>query len=83
MNDFEWVISVLVDVAYVSKVDVGSRIKEMLLDVVGRVRSVRPYAVKVLEKALNDDGLRDRSEDRTGEDGLVEAAIWICGEYAR
>lgn len=83
VTDFEWVVSVLVDVAYVSKVNVGGRIKDMLLDVVGRVRSVRPFAVRVLEKALGDETLRARMDDKTGEDGLIEAAIWICGEYAR
>lgn len=83
VTDFEWVVSVLVDVAYVSKVNVGSRIKDMLLDVVGRVRSVRPFAVRVLEKALNDEGLRERAGEKTGEDGLIDAAIWICAEYPR
>jgi len=82
ITDFEWVVSVLVDVAYVSNVNVGARIKEILLDVVGRVRSVRPFAVKVLEKALNDEGLREKAREKTGEDGLIEAAVWICAEYA-
>jgi len=82
ITDFEWVVSVLVDLAYVSNVNVGHRIKELLLDVVGRVRSVRPFAVPVLEKALNDDGLRERAKDKSGEDGLIEAAVWICAEYA-
>lgn len=82
VTDFEWAVSVLVDVAYVSNVNVGARIKEILLDVVGRVRSVRPFAVKVLEKALNDEALRERTKERTGEDGLIEAAVWICAEYA-
>jgi len=83
VTDFEWVISVLVDVAYVSHVDIGDRVRDMLLDVVGRVRSVRPYAVRVLEKVLNDDELRERARDQTGEDGLLAAAVWICGEYSR
>jgi len=82
ITDFEWVVSVLVDVAYVSNVNVGPRIRELLLDVVGRVRSVRHFAVPVLEKALNDEGLRERAKDKSGEDGLIEAAVWICAEYA-
>lgn len=82
VTDFEWVVSVLVDVAYVSNVNVGARIKEVLLDVVGRVRSVRPFAVKVLEKALNDEALREKAREKTGEDGLVEAAVWICADFA-
>lgn len=83
ITDFEWVVSVLVDVAYVSRADVGPQIRHMLLDIVGRVRSVRGYTVKVLEKVLDDDGLRERVQEHTGEDGLLEAAVWICGEYSR
>ncbi|KLT44069.1 Adaptor protein complex AP-3 delta subunit [Cutaneotrichosporon oleaginosum] len=84
VTDFEWVVSVLVDVAYVSRVDLGSRIRDMLLDVVGRVKSVRGYAVRVLEKAVGDDDLRDRANESPSgcEAGLLEAAVWICGEYA-
>lgn len=82
VTDFEWVVSVLIDVAYVSHVDVGAEVKTMLLDVVGRVKSVREYAVRMLEKVLSDDDLRERGASGTGEDGLLEAAVWICGEYA-
>jgi AP-3 complex subunit delta-1 len=83
VTDFEWVISVLIDVAYVSNVDVGTEVKTMLLDIVGRVKSVREYAVRMLEKVIGDDDLRERAAQGTGEDGLLEAAVWICGEYAR
>ena len=83
VTDFEWVVSVLVDLSYVSNVDLGSEVRQMLLDVVGRVRSVRGYAVKVLEKVLGDEDFRERAREGTGEDGLVKAAVWICAEYAR
>jgi len=83
VTDFEWVISVLVDVSYVSSVDVGAEVRDMLLDVVGRVKNVRGFAVKTLEKVLGDEDFRERGREKTGEDGLLEAAVWICGEYAR
>ncbi|WWC65615.1 uncharacterized protein I303_108235 [Kwoniella dejecticola CBS 10117] len=82
VSDFEWVISLAIDLAYVSHVDVGENIKSLVLDVVGRVKSVREYAVGVLEKVLGDEDLRARGRDGTGEDGLIEAAIWTCGEYS-
>lgn len=69
--------------SYVSKVDVGNTVRDMLLDVVGRVRSVREFAVGVLEKVLADEDLRDRARESEGEEGIVQAAIWICGEYSR
>ncbi|KAK4685786.1 hypothetical protein P7C73_g4354, partial [Tremellales sp. Uapishka_1] len=82
VSDFDWVISVLVDVAYVSGVDVGAEVKVMLLDIVGRVRSVRDFAVRTLEKVIGDEDFRERGRERTGEDGLIEAGVWVCGEYA-
>jgi AP-3 complex subunit delta-1 len=63
-------------------VDVGAEIRDMLLDVVGRVKSVRTYAVGVLEKVIGDEAFRERGRDGTGEEAVVEAATWICGEYS-
>ncbi|WVF68678.1 hypothetical protein IAT40_003450 [Kwoniella sp. CBS 6097] len=82
VTDFEWVISVLIDIAYVSNVNVGDEIRRLVLDIVGRVKSVREYAVGVLEKVLGDEDFRERGRDGTGEDGLIEAAVWVCGEYS-
>ncbi|OWT39265.1 AP-3 complex subunit delta-1 [Cryptococcus neoformans Bt1] len=82
VTDFEWILSVLVDVAYVSRVNVGQDIKRMILDVVARVKSVRNYAVSVLEKVLGDDDFKERiGDDNESADGLIEAAVWVCGEY--
>ncbi|KAI9632944.1 putative delta adaptin-like subunit of the clathrin associated protein complex [Dioszegia hungarica] len=84
VTDFEWVISLLVDISYVSQVDVGRIVKEMLEDVVGRVRSVREFAVGVLEKVLADEEVRERARDGSSEEeaGVVQAAVWICGEHS-
>lgn len=73
----------LIDVAYVSNVDIGKEINAMLLDIVGRVKSVRQYAVKTLEKVVADETLRERGDQSSAELSLLEAAVWICGEYAR
>ena len=81
--DFEWYLSVLVDLAYVANVNVGARIRDQLVDVVGRVRAARRYAVKLMVKVLGDDTF----PERYGEDGscaeVLWAAAWICGEYCR
>lgn len=85
VTDFEWVINLLVDVAYVSKVEEGVRIRDMMLDIVGRVRDVRAHAVKTLEKVVGDAELRSRldaGDVKEAEMGLLLAAVWICGEYS-
>lgn len=69
----------LIDVSYISKVNLGPRISEMILDIVGRVKSVREYAVNVLEKIIEDEDVRSKA----GKEGSVlDAAIWVCGEYS-
>lgn len=79
--DFEWYLSVLVDLAYVANVNVGARIRDQLVDVVGRVKAARRYAVKLMVKVLGDDTFSEQH----GEDGscaeVLWAAAWICGEY--
>ncbi|RDB29294.1 AP-3 complex subunit delta-1 [Hypsizygus marmoreus] len=82
VTNFEWYISVLVDLAHVANVDVGTEIRDQLVDVVGRVRGVRRYAVKLMYTLLSDDTmLRNAHEDGSCSE-VLWAAAWICGEYS-
>lgn len=83
VTDFGWVVSVLVDVARVARVDVGDEVRGMLMDVVARVKSVRRQAVGVLEKVLGEEAVLSGNDGRAAEAGVRSAAVWICGEYAR
>lgn len=81
VTDFEWYLSVLVDLTYISNVDIGAQICDQLVDVVGRVRAARAYAVKLMVKLLSDQTLlMHASEPGTCSEALW-AAAWICGEY--
>lgn len=81
--DFEWYLSVLVDLAYVAHADVGARIRDQLVDVVGRVRAARRYAVKLMVKVLSDDTFSEQNEEEGSCPEVLWAAAWICGEYCR
>ncbi|KAI1793066.1 Adaptor protein complex AP-3 delta subunit [Ganoderma leucocontextum] len=81
VTDFEWYISVLVDLAYVARVDVGAEIREQLVDITGRVRATRRYAVQVMVKLLSDDLFLHNASDGGGCPEVLWAASWICGEY--
>ena len=84
VTDFEWYLSVLVDLAYVSNVGgVGETIRAQLVDVCVRVRAVRPFAVGVMGKLLNDEGMLENCREETGCSEVLWAAAWICGEYCR
>ncbi|PIL31329.1 hypothetical protein GSI_06027 [Ganoderma sinense ZZ0214-1] len=81
VTDFEWYISVLVDLAYVARVDVGAEIREQLVDITGRVRATRRYAVQVMVKLLSDESFLHNASDDGGCPEVLWAAAWICGEY--
>jgi AP-3 complex subunit delta len=81
--DFEWYLSVLVDLAYVANVNVGARIRDQLVDVVGRVKAARRCAVKLMVKLLSDDTFLEVDGDESSCTEVLWAAAWICGEYCR
>ncbi|KAF8807917.1 Ap3d1 protein [Phlegmacium glaucopus] len=83
VTNFEWYLSVLVDLAHVANVNVGSEIRDQLVDVVGRVRASRPYAIKLMYTLISDDAmLRNASVEGTCSE-ILWAAAWICGEYCQ
>lgn len=82
VNNFEWYLSVLVDLAHVANVDIGREIRDQLMDVVGRVRAARPYAVKLMHALLTDDSLILNANDEGSCSEVLWAAAWICGEYS-
>ncbi|RUS21844.1 adaptin N terminal region-domain-containing protein [Endogone sp. FLAS-F59071] len=48
VTNFEWYVAVLVDLTYVAGVSVGELLTGQIMDVGVRVKSVRPYAVKMM-----------------------------------
>lgn len=81
VSNFEWYLSVLVDLAHVAHVDVGAEIRDQLVDVVGRVRGIRRYAVQLMYGLLNDDSIIKNASEEGSCSEVLWAAAWICGEY--
>ncbi|KAL0061526.1 AP-3 complex subunit delta [Marasmius tenuissimus] len=81
VTNFEWYLSVLVDLAHVANVNVGAEIRDQLVDVVGRVRAARRYAVKLMHTLLNDDAILRNAQDEGSCSEVLWAAAWICGEF--
>jgi len=79
--DFEWYLSVLVDLAYVAGVNVGQQIRDQLVDIVGRVRAARRFAVQLMVKVLTDESFLANASEDGGCSEVLWAAAWICGEY--
>lgn len=83
VTNFEWYISVLVDLAHVSNVPVGPQLRDQLVDVTSRVRAARRYAVRVMHTLLTDDDLLRNAHDPKSCSEVLFAAAWICGEYCQ
>jgi AP-3 complex subunit delta len=83
VTDFEWYLSVLVDLAYVAAVDVGAQICEQLMDVTARVRAARRYSVQLMVKLLCDETFLGNADSEGSCAETLWAAAWICGEYCR
>jgi len=81
VTNFEWYISVLVDLAHVSNVPIGAQLRDQLLDVSCRVRAARRYAVRIMHTLLTDDTLIQNAGDPKSCSEVLYAAAWICGEY--
>ncbi|RXW22674.1 hypothetical protein EST38_g3183 [Candolleomyces aberdarensis] len=83
ITNFEWYISVLVDLAHICHAAVGPQLQEQLVDVTSRVRAARPYAVKVMYTLLTDESLLHNARDPKSCSEVLFAAAWICGEYCQ
>ena len=81
--DFEWYLSVLVDLVYIADVDIGPRIRDQLVDVVVRVKDARKYAIKLMVKLLGDDQFLSKAKEKKQCLDALWAAAFLCGEYCR
>lgn len=81
VQNFEWYLSVLVDLAHIANVDIGREISDQLVDVIGRVRGVRRYAVRLMYALLSDETMIRNAREEGSCSEVLWAAGWICGEY--
>ena len=86
ITDFEWYLSVLIDLAYVSRAAVGSIIKDQLIDLTVRVKQLRKYAVQLCLRILSDETFitgsnSDGESEGSGCQEVLSASAFICGEY--
>ncbi len=81
--DFQWYLSVLLDLAYVASVKVGEQIRDQLIDIVARVRGVKRWAVELMTRLVRDDTFLANSQEEGSCAEVLWAAAWICGENSR
>ena len=81
ISNFEWYVSVLVELAQIDGSKHGSLIASQLMDVTIRVESIRSFSVRQMSLLLQNHHLLLSSQRGCSTDVLF-AAAWICGEFS-
>uniref|UniRef100_A0A7E4V9H3 AP-3 complex subunit delta n=1 Tax=Panagrellus redivivus TaxID=6233 RepID=A0A7E4V9H3_PANRE len=84
INNFEWYISVLVEMTKVEGSKHGVKIAEQIQDVTVRVQSIRHFSVSQMALLVENAHLllSGNAAQRNNVSEVLLAAAWICGEYS-
>ncbi|XP_036027145.1 AP-3 complex subunit delta-1 isoform X1 [Onychomys torridus] len=82
ITNFEWYISILVELTRLEGTRHGHLIAAQMLDVAIRVKAIRKFAVSQMSALLDSAHLVTSSTQRNGICEVLYAAAWICGEFA-
>ncbi|KAJ3029605.1 AP-3 complex subunit delta-1 [Rhizophlyctis rosea] len=79
--NFEWYMTVLIDLVSVTGVNVGHALTGQIVDVCVRVKNVREFAVKAMIRLLGNEALLYSATQEKTNSGVLYGAAWIVGEY--
>ncbi|XP_069127630.1 AP-3 complex subunit delta-1-like [Argopecten irradians] len=82
ITNFEWYVSVLVELTRMEGTRHGRLIASQMLDVAIRVQAIRPFAVSQMAVLLENSHLLANNSQRNGICEVLYAAAWICGEFS-
>ncbi|XP_063311946.1 AP-3 complex subunit delta-1 isoform X2 [Pelobates fuscus] len=82
ITNFEWYISILVELTRLEGTRHGHLIAAQMLDVAIRVKAIRMFAVSQMATLLDNAHLLASNTQRNGICEVLYAAAWICGEFA-
>ncbi|CAJ0963494.1 unnamed protein product, partial [Mesorhabditis belari] len=84
ITNFEWYISVLVELTKVEGTKHGAKIAEQIQDVTVRVESIRHFSVSQMALLVENANLllSGSAQQRSNISEVLLAAAWICGEYS-
>ncbi|XP_029469769.1 AP-3 complex subunit delta-1 [Rhinatrema bivittatum] len=82
ITNFEWYISILVELTRLEGTRHGHLIAAQMLDVAIRVKAIRKFAVSQMAMLLDNSHLLTSNTQRNGICEVLYAAAWICGEFS-
>ncbi|CAL1271803.1 unnamed protein product [Larinioides sclopetarius] len=82
ITNFEWYVSILVELTRIDGTKHGSVIASQMLDVAIRVQAIRNFAVSQMAILLKNAQFLQGNSDRNSIAEVLYAAAWICGEFS-
>ncbi|XP_071261939.1 AP-3 complex subunit delta-1-like isoform X4 [Salvelinus alpinus] len=82
ITNFEWYISILVELTRLEGTRHGHLIASQMLDVAIRVKAIRAFAVAQMATLLDNAHLLTGNTQHNGICEVLYAAAWICGEFS-
>lgn len=82
VTNFQWYISILVELTRLEGTRHGHLIAAQMLDVAIRVKAIRAFAVAQMAALLDSAPLLASGARRNGICEVLYAAAWICGEFS-
>lgn len=83
ITNFEWYVSVLVELTRMEGTKHGQMIASQMLDVAIRVQAIQPFAVQQMAILLENTHVLTGNSKRNGICEVLYAAAWICGEFSQ
>ncbi|KAL2313765.1 AP-3 complex subunit delta [Schizosaccharomyces pombe] len=82
--DFEWLLTVYVDLANIPGIDTGTLLNNQIIDLCVRVKALRPFSVDIFSQAILDPSYVSTTDCSVSEKrtDILPAIIWCLGEYA-
>lgn len=82
ITNFEWYVSILVELTRMEGTKHGKLIANQMLDVAIRVQAIRHFAVSQMAILLENTHILANNSQRNGICEVLYAASWICGEFS-
>ncbi|KAK3753179.1 hypothetical protein RRG08_024453 [Elysia crispata] len=82
VTNFEWYVSILVELTRMEGTKHGKLIANQMLDVAIRVQAIRHFAVSQMALLLENSHILANNSHRNGICEVLYAAAWICGEFS-
>jgi AP-3 complex subunit delta-1 len=82
INDFEWYLGMLVELAMIRGLGTETLISDQIVDITVRVESLRGYAFEQVVQLMHNEHIMSESATDCAIQEVLYAAAWVTGEFA-